>query len=135
MRAVLIIAVVAFCSTAHAAKPKALIAAYQVKAAQFAEQDLKREFTPEVGAMQGWLGEAKAFMASDDGKRLRMTLARVRVQSRLIEALLDRTTAKSAAEAARAEASAAEQAADAAEKAATDVEQALAELERKETGK
>ena len=85
----------------------------------------------ELGTLREWIGEARAYLRADDEDLVKRTLERVRVQARLVDALLHRATAEAAARTAHESADAKENEAASLRNEAQALEQKLAELEQK----
>ena len=111
------------------ANPASLIARYSAEARAVEARDTNRVATSEIGVLREWLGEAQAYLRAEEEDDLKRTLRRVRVQARLIHALLDRAEAEESARAAHGRADGLEREAASTRKAAFELERTLAEME------
>lgn len=82
--------VVGLAGSASARKPTAQerIESYTVRAQTLQQQDTQGDVTEDLGKLNAWLGEAQAYRAQDEEKKLGRTLDRVDVQVTMIEAIL-----------------------------------------------
>ncbi|MCA9540833.1 MAG: hypothetical protein KC620_18160 [Myxococcales bacterium] len=120
---------VALALPARAEKPAAELTRYEQEVTAYEARDEARQATHEIGTLRAWLGEARAYQNQEAQKPLARTLERIRVQARLIDALLLRAAAEGEARKLSAEADAKERAATDARNAAFELEQRLASLE------
>ena len=110
--------------------PKELIAHYEARAQAFEQRDARRDVVSEIGTLRAWLGMARAYLKQEEEKDLQLSLQKIRAQSRLIHALLDRADAELAAKEGAAEAESREKEASALTEEAFGLEQKLRELEQ-----
>lgn len=82
--------VVGLAGSAAARKPTAQekLEAYNVRAQTLSQQDTQGNVTTDLGKLNAWLGEAQAYRAQDEEKKLGRTLDRIDVQVTMIEAIL-----------------------------------------------
>ncbi len=136
MRWMLALLLVALGATAHA-KPadKGLVDKYAQVVEELAQRNKELgAATLELGTLREWLGEARAYLRNDDEDSLKRTMERVRVQARLIDALIGRAQAEALAREAHAAADAAENEAGRLNNDAHTLEEELRQLEAKAAG-
>ncbi len=111
---------------AQAAQPAAQekLRQYTVLAQKLEAADEGKRFVEDVGTLRAWLSEAQAFLAQEEDEAASRALSRIAVQSRLIEALLERAKAEDAARQAH-------ERADVVEKDLADARAKAADLERR----
>ena len=126
-----LLAVMLLASPAFAKKDsRALIDEYQAIAEDFARHDAQEAVALELGSLREWLGEARAYFKQDEESALRRTLDLVRVQARLIDALLRRAVASTAARQAHEQADAKESERERLGNEARTLQEELAALEK-----
>ncbi len=73
---------------------------YSAAAEGLAKADAKGHVTLELGTLREWIGEARAYLRDEEEEAVVQTLDRVRVQARLVDALLRRARSEAQARAA-----------------------------------
>lgn len=134
-RALLMAAVLVGFAPAMAAdgaqSPADLIKQYEAEARALTEQGGSARVVEQIGTLRAWLGEARAYLASDEPERLQRRLELSRAQIRLIRANLERAQVEAAVRSTRDQAEATEKVATDLRNEAFRLEQRLTELEQK----
>ncbi len=109
--------------------PRAELARYNAVVVDLEKRDGDRRLSSEIGVLRGLLGEVQAYLNQEEEDLVKRGLDRIRVQTRLIDALLARDAAEKAARLAHDQADAREVEAAALRNKAHEREQELAGLE------
>ena len=118
-------------AVAEEANPQEVLTKYTVKLEELKARDKRQVAVQEIGTLRAWLSEAQSYVAQEREDELATALARVRVQTRLVEALLAKDDAEQSATRAHEKADQMEREVLQVRNEAFELEQKKSELERK----